>query len=172
MRPGLLCSSRDQVEHALDNDLEQFRIIYQPGIDEKQVKLLQAEMEYICDIARTVRDVALFVDEIDSFGEWDRERLALCIPSLHAVVNFGRKKEIDVYATVRRPQVTIPRVWVTESQTIAIFKTLDPYDLTFISRECRRRISEEEIEALQEWECFEYSRMRGEVKKMVVSPDF
>lgn len=158
MAPGLVIESRLGLERWFDaNGLSQrFRVIYRPAIDEANFEGLLQESDFFCWVGRCLENVDLFFDEVDSFSSPDKTP-----PELHAVLNFGRRLNISVRGAVRRPQVKIPRDWITEATRFTIFRTCDPSDAIFLQR--YTGIPNEEILKLERFEFFEW--MEGDISR-------
>lgn len=158
MSPGLILEGREQLELWVDRfgDESNFRVIYRPAVDESDLEGMRVESDVFCYVARQITRVDLFFDEIDSFCTAKEPP-----PELHALLNFGRRHNISIRGAVRRPQVKIPRDWITETTRFTIFRTCDPGDAVFLQR--YTGISYEDILALQQFEYFEW--IEGNVTK-------
>ncbi len=131
MYPGLILESRSGLESWLDcrMDNQRFRLIYRPQVDESDSEGMAAESDYLCWIGRNIGNLDLFFDEVDSFSD-----AKAAPPQLKALLNFGRRHNVSIRGAVRRPQVKIPRDWITEATRFTIFRTCDPGDAVFLQR--------------------------------------
>jgi hypothetical protein len=126
-------------------------VIYRPRVDEADYDGMRGESEYFCHLGRVLEHVELFFDELDTFARSDDEPA-----ELYALLNYGRKHYVSVRGTVRRPQVKVPRDWVTETTRFTIFQTLDPLDCSALERWTRIPAEEfPKLEKFQFWEWFE-----------------
>lgn len=145
MSPGLVLYSHGELETWLDSHAEDpvFRVLYRPLVDEADRKGMKAESEYFCRAARYVEHCDLIFDEIDAIYEAEGE----ADPQLWALLNFGRNHSVSVRGTVRRPQVDLPRKWVTECNLWSIFYMDDTLDLAKVTGNCQG-VSVDDIRAL------------------------
>lgn len=131
MYPGIVINSRPELETWLDRYGEnpRYKLIYRPGIDEADSEALRVEAEYICWVGRSLEHVSLFFDELDMFAN-----VEYAGPELVVLLNQGRRHYVDVYGSVRRPQVKVPRDWWTEATVIYTYQVTDALDAGVISR--------------------------------------
>jgi hypothetical protein len=173
MTPGLVCHYRDELEEFLDSEREVFRIIYRPHqedgrpIPEHEIALLQSEMDWLAGVARETGGLDLFVDEIDTIGEWSKEKMSIAVPQFWGLVNFGRRRNVSIHGTVRRPQVKIPMDWVTETTHWAVFKMDNEYDIRAIQQKFPAEV--EQIKSLQQFEYLYYDTDSSQMSSRRVS---
>lgn len=162
MYPGIVLESREALEGWLDvcGDNPRFRLVYRPQIDESDYEGMKSESEYLCWVARNIENVSIFFDELDTFARTDD-----AAPELTALLNFGRKHYVSVFGTVRRPQVKVPRDWVTEATVVYVFQTTDPLDCGCISR--KTLIQPEELPRLEQFHYWEW-HSGGECQKRIL----
>ena len=151
MYPGVVLRSHSELEDWLDvnGDNSRFRIVYRPGIDEADSGRLKSEREFICWVGRNIKHVSLFFDELDMFCGVDDAG-----PELVVLLNQGRRHYVDVWGTVRRPQVKVPRDWWTEATVICVFQITDSLDAGVISR--KTLIDAAEFHKLQPFQFWEW----------------
>ena len=131
MYPGILIKTRGELENWLDlcGDNSRYRLVYRPQVDPADYEAMKLEADYLCWIGRSVKNVSLFFDELDSFARTDDAS-----PELTYLLNFGRVDEVSIYGSVRRPQVKVPRDWITEATVVYVFQTTDSLDCGFLER--------------------------------------
>jgi hypothetical protein len=162
--PGIALDGRKQLEQWIDRNgnNDRFKIIYRPMVDEANYQAMQRESEYFCCIARKLENVDCYFDELDTFARADDNP-----NELYALLNWGRRHNVSISGTVRRPQVKVPKEWFSETTDFYIFKTDDPLDCSLISR--KTKISADEFGKL---EPFEYwAKLPGICEKSkIISP--
>lgn len=162
--PGIIFYDRMSLEKWLDchGENTRFRAIYRPQIDESDFDGMRRESEYFCYIGRVLEHVEMFFDELDTFARSEDEPA-----ELYALLNYGRKHYVSVRGTVRRPQVKVPRDWVTETTRFSIFQTVDPLDCGVLQR--WTGIPADEFPKLQKFEYWEWNEGKT-IKKRLKNP--
>jgi hypothetical protein len=161
---GLVVESRNQLERWVDNRCENsaYRVVYRPEFDRADRKALRREAEFLSRLAGSITHIEIFFDEIDTFGRGDDD--ADSLPELFGLLNFARKDYVSIRGTVRRPQVKVPRDWITETTRCSIFQVIDPLDCAVLEK--RTEIPAEEFRKLQKFEFWEWFEGEKRLIKM------
>lgn len=122
---GINFYSRDELTQwiAVNGENERFKVVYHPPCDPADFKAMQLEADWFCWVARNLKNVSIFFDELDLCAEVDKIG-----NHLNYILNIGRNDSISIYGSVRRPLVKVPRDWMTEANVIYAFQTTDNLD--------------------------------------------